>query len=283
METVVKNRYLILRRLVQLSLLSLYVMGNYAGWTILQGNLSNSLILGTVPMSDPFAILQIVLAGGVIAFNALIGALVVLLLYGLFVGRAFCAWVCPMNMVTDLANWLRKVLGIDEAERRIWLSRNIRYWILGLALLLSLFLAMPAFEYISPIAMLHRGIIFGMGVGWAAVLIVFFFDLFVHRNGFCGYICPLGGFYSLVTRLSLIRVKHEQEKCTLCMKCKEVCPEKEVLHMVGKRSEFVTMGECINCARCIEVCEDDALHFNIRTLSENTKENQDVKTQISSS
>lgn len=277
-----RNRFLILRRLVQLSLLFLYLMGNYAGWTVLQGNLSNSLILGTIPMSDPFAILQILLAGGIVAFNALIGALVVLLVYGMFVGRAFCAWICPMNMVTDLANWLRKVLQIDETERRIWMNRNIRYWILGLTLILSLMLALPAFEFISPIAMLHRGIIFGMGAGFAAVVIVFLFDLFVHRNGFCGYVCPLGGFYSLVTRFSLLRVKHDQEKCTLCMKCKEICPEKEVLHMVGKRSEFVTMGECINCGRCIEVCDDSALSFSIRTFVENKKEENDEKVPATS-
>lgn len=270
-----KNRFLILRRIMQLSLMFLYVMGNYAGWTVLQGNLSNSLILGTIPMSDPFAIVQILLAGGIVAFNALIGALVVLLVYGMFVGRAFCAWICPMNMVTDLANWLRKVLQIDETERRIWMNRNIRYWILGLSLALSLLFALPAFEFVSPIAMLHRGIIFGMGAGLAAVVIVFLFDLFVHRNGFCGYVCPLGGFYALATKFSLLRVKHDQEKCTLCMKCKEVCPEKEVLHMVGKRSEFVTMGECINCGRCIEVCDDSALKFSIRTFVEKQKEEND--------
>jgi ferredoxin-type protein NapH len=47
------------------------------------------------------------------------------------------------------------------------------------------------------------------------------------------------------------------------MKCKEVCHENQVLSMIGKDSIPVLSGECTNCARCIEVCEDDALNFSI--------------------
>jgi ferredoxin-type protein NapH len=36
--------------------------------------------------------------------------------------------------------------------------------------------------------------------------------------------------------------------------------------MVGKSSEQVLSGECTNCARCIEVCDDDALNFSLRDL-----------------
>jgi len=61
-----------------------------------------------------------------------------------------------------------------------------------------------------------------------------------------------------------MRVRHDSDKCTLCMECKAICPEKEVLHMVGKESAYVSMGECINCGRCIEVCNHDALNFSIR-------------------
>ena len=47
------------------------------------------------------------------------------------------------------------------------------------------------------------------------------------------------------------------------MKCKEICPENQVLYMVTKESIPVLSGECTNCARCIEVCDDDALNFSI--------------------
>jgi ferredoxin-type protein NapH len=77
--------------------------------------------------------------------------------------------------------------------------------------------------------MVHRGIIFGLGFGVAAIFVIFLFDLFVLKNGWCGHICPLGWILFACWKISLIRVKHEEEKCTLCMKCKDVCPESQVL------------------------------------------------------
>ena len=265
-------RYLILRRFVQIGILVLFFGANAWGWKILEGNLSSSLLLGTVPMSDPYAVLQMVIAGAVVASDLLIGVAVVTLFYFLIGGRAFCSWVCPINMVTDSANYLRRVFDIDRAQlERQPIKRSARYWILGISLIVSAFMGIAAFEFISPISMLHRGIVFGMGFGWAAISIIFVFDLFVLKNGWCGHICPLGGFYSLLGKFSFIRVHHLEENCTLCMKCKVVCPEKQVLHMIGKESLPVLSGECTNCARCIEVCDDDALKFSIRDMIQNKK------------
>jgi len=265
-------RYLILRRFTQIGLLVLFFGANAWGWKILEGNLSTSRIFDIIPMSDPYAALQMLAAGAVVATDILIGVAVVTLFYFLIGGRAFCSWVCPINMVTDSANYLRRVFDIDRAQlQKQPISRNARYWILVMGLIVSAFMGIAAFEFISPISMLHRGIVFGIGFGWAAVLIIFLFDLFVLKNGWCGHLCPLGGFYSLLGKFSFIRVHHIEENCTLCMKCKVVCPEKQVLHMIGKESLPVLSGECTNCARCIEVCDDDALEFSIRDLIQNKK------------
>lgn len=267
-----KFRFMLMRRIVQISLLVLYFGANAYGWTLLQGNLSASLLLESIPLADPYAVLQMVFAGAVVGATVLNGAIIILLVYGVIGGRMFCSWVCPVNMVTDTANWLRRKLGISQVQKRVYMSRSLRFWVLGLSLALSALMGVAAFELISPISMLHRGAVFGMGLGVGAVIVIFMFDLFVHEHGWCGYICPLGGFYSLVGKFSLIRVKHDAEKCTACMKCKEVCPEKEVLHMVAKSSESVLMGACTNCGRCTEVCDDDALNFSIRRFANKKKE-----------
>lgn len=272
MSTIWNNyRYLILRRTTQFGLLFLYFGANAWGWTILMGNLSSSLFLGIVPLSDPYALLQMVAAGAVLATDLLVGAFIVALFYLLIGGRAFCSWACPVNIVTDAAALLRRKLGVDAIAKKQPASRNMRYWVLALSLILSFAMGVTAFEFISPISMLHRGIVFGLGFGWAAMLIIFLLDLFVLKNGWCGHICPLGGFYSIVGKVSLIRVQHNEENCTLCMKCKVVCPEQQVLYMIGKESIPVLSGECTNCARCIEVCDDDALGFSIRGLAKNKK------------
>jgi len=265
-------KYLILRRVVQLGLLFLYFAGNYWGWTILQGDLSSSVLFKTVPLSDPFAILQMFAAGAIVGVNALIGALIIVLFYGIIGGRAFCSWVCPVNLVTDAAAWLRRKLLIDKIERKVWISRNIRYYMIVLALIVSAIAGLAAFEVVSPITILNRNVVFGIGTGLGLIAAIFLFDLFVVKNGWCGHICPLGGAYSIIGKYSLFRVKHNSETCTLCMKCKEVCPETQVLHMIGKKSITVNDIECTNCGRCIDVCDDDSLEFVIGKYIKDNKE-----------
>lgn len=264
-----KYRYLLARRTMQLGILFLYIAANIWGWKILEGNLSSSLLLQTIPLTDPYAVLQIFAAGAVVTVDMLIGAGILFIAYAAIGGRMFCSWVCPINIVTDTANWLRRRIGFSQVQKRVYMSRNLRYWILGLSLIISAVMGIAAFEMVSPISMLHRGLVFGMGFGFAAVLVIFLFDLLIHENGWCGYICPLGGFYSLISRFSLLEIKYDVDKCGQCMECKVVCPEKEVLHMVTHKSEGISMSECTKCARCIDVCEDDALEFGIRSYVNN--------------
>jgi ferredoxin-type protein NapH len=144
-----------------------------------------------------------------------------------------------------------------------------------MSLVISFIMGVAAFEIISPVAMTHRGLIFGMGFGWAAILSIFFFDLFILKNGWCGHICPIGGMYSLIGKYNLFRVKHDSDACTNCRKCIEVCPENQVLFMINKESLPVLGKECTNCARCIEVCDDDALFFHIRNyVQKDTKQGE---------
>jgi len=256
-----RYRYLTLRRITQISVLFLFLSGNALGWNVVRGNLSSARIVDTIPLSDPFAVLQNLSAGASIASDAVTGAVIVFLFYGILGGRVFCSWICPVNMVTDLANWIRKRIWPVNAPMSWNIGRGVRYWIMALSVILSAILGVAAFEWISPIGAMHRGIIYGFGLGWTFVLAVFLFDLFAVQNGFCGHICPLGGFYSLMGRFGILRIGYDRGRCTSCMKCLDICPESQVLHTVGKRSGPVLSGACINCGRCIEVCDDNALSF----------------------
>jgi len=265
-----KHRFLIMRRVSQISILGFYSAANVYGFKLLVGNLSSSLLMKNIPLADPFAVLQMLTAGALVGIDVIVGALIVGLFYTIVGGRAFCSWVCPINIVTDGANWLRRALYLEKVERKVWLGRGVRYWVIGLTLIMSLLSGVAAFEMVSPIGMAHRGIIFGMGMGYAALLSIFLFDLFAVKNGWCGHICPLGGFYALIGTLSLIRIKHNQEACTLCMKCKEICPEKQVPSIIVKESGAIVDGACTNCGRCVEVCDDHALSFGVRNYINNT-------------
>ena len=130
-----KYPYLILRRLVQLGILVLFLGSNYLGWKFLMGNYSSAIILEKLHISDPYAVLQILFTGFIVTTDALLGALIILVLYFIIGGRTFCSWVCPMNPVTDFAYWLRVKLNLND-NKKDFLSRNLRYWIFGMSLIL---------------------------------------------------------------------------------------------------------------------------------------------------
>ncbi|NOU58852.1 quinol dehydrogenase ferredoxin subunit NapH [Marinifilum sp. JC070] len=256
-------KFLLLRRIIQLSILFLFVGGNYFGWELLRGNYSSAIIADSLHLSDPYAVLQILVSGFLASSSVLFGALLIFLIYVLIGGRMFCSWICPMNIISDIAFRLRRILKI-ESDSKVSLSRNLRYYILALSLIVSAIFGLAAFEIISPISMLHRAIVFGSGAGWAIVAVVFLVDLFILKAGWCGHICPLGGFYSLVGKQAVIKVKHNKEKCTNCMDCFDVCVEEPVLSIVGKKSDYIRGGACTNCGRCIEVCKDDAMKYSLK-------------------
>lgn len=264
-------RYLLLRRLSQFGFLLLFFGTAHWGWQLaknvplLTGNLSASEFIALIPMADPFAVLQILLTGHMLQQEVLLGAGIVLGFYMLVGGRVYCAWVCPVNAVTDLAGWLRNRLQIPAL---FILNRITRYFVLVAALVLSAITGVAAFEWVSPISMMHREIIFGLGLGFIALLAIFLFDLLILKHGWCGHLCPLGGFWSVVGRhTAQIRVRFDKDSCTHCGDCAKICPEPQVLNL--KRLEevgYVFSGECSNCGRCTPVCPEGSLRFDLRPL-----------------
>ena len=273
MTKLLKYRYLILRRIVQFTILLLYFGANAYGWKILVGNLSLSKIFNTIPLTDPYAFLQMLFAGAVISTDMIIGVIIVVLFYGIIGGRAYCSWVCPVNLITDLAAWVRRKTHHEKDNLvNAMKIKKFRYAFLIVMLIFSAIVGAAAFEFISPIGIFTRGIAFGMGFGWTWLLVIFIFDAFVLKNGWCGHICPVGAMYSIIGAKNLIRVFHNKENCTNCGNCLTICPENQVLSpVINKRSDFITGIECTNCGRCIEVCEDNALKFSIRNFIKGEK------------
>jgi ferredoxin-type protein NapH len=172
--------------------------------------------------------------------------------------------VCPVNLVTDAASWLRCRLRVPDY---FTVSRSVRYWSLALALVLSTLAGVAAFEWVSPISMLHREVIFGVGLGLLAIVGVFLFDLLVLRHGWCGHLCPLGAFYSPVGKLAQLRVRFDDPSCTRCGECARICPEPHVLNFrKAAENGLVASGDCTNCGRCITICPEDSLSFDLRPL-----------------
>jgi ferredoxin-type protein NapH len=261
------HKWLLLRRASQLSILGLFLLGPLTGVWIVKGNLSASMTLDFLPLTDPMLLLQAILAGHWPELTGLVGALIVIAFYAVVGGRVFCSWVCPVNMVTDSAAWLRRRLDVRGSGR---FTRSLRYWILGLALVLALSTGVIVWEYINPVSMLHRGIIFGIGLAWVILLGVFLFDLLIARQGWCGHLCPVGAFYGLLGARSLVRVSApKRARCDDCMDCFYVCPEPQVIKPALKGAAqgigpVILDINCTNCGRCIDVCSKEVFRFATR-------------------
>jgi ferredoxin-type protein NapH len=262
------SKWLILRRITQFGILTLFLLGPLAGIWIVKGNLNYSYTLDFLPLTDPFVALQSLFAGHLPETLGVLGVVIVVLFYMLLGGRVYCSWVCPINVVTDTAGWLRDRLGIKGS---VHMSRQTRYWILAMTLIGSAMTGVVLWELINPISMLHRGLIFGLGTAWTIVLVIFMFDLFVMSRGWCGRLCPVGAFYEQIGRWSPVRIRAaKRSACDDCMDCFQVCPEPQVIRPALKGEgkgigPVILSPSCTNCGRCIDVCAKDVFSFGLRS------------------
>ena len=261
-----RHQWLLLRRLSQLTVLLLFLAGPWFGVWIMKGNLSASLLLDTVPLTDPFVTLQLLAARHWPEATAITGVLILLAFYLLAGGRVFCSWVCPVNMLTDAAAWLRRRLGIKTGRVP---DANTRYWLLGGLLLASCASGALVWEWVNPVSLLHRALIFGLAWSCLVLVGIFFYDLLIANHGWCARLCPMGAFYSLLGRTALLRVSAaKRSACDDCMDCFNVCPEVHVirpaLKAVGQEHPLILSGDCTNCGRCIDVCDLDVFKMTHR-------------------
>ncbi|MDT1062512.1 quinol dehydrogenase ferredoxin subunit NapH [Paracoccus sp. CPCC 101403] len=258
------HKWWLLRRLCQVSVLGLFMLGPLAGIWIARGNFGASRIGGVVTLADPYILLQGLFGGTSPAMPVVTGAIIVALGYLLAGGRAYCGWVCPVNVVTDAAFWLREKTGLTRDRK---LDRRTRLAVLVGTLLASAVTGTVAWEFVNPVSLLQRAFITGIGMGWMVILAVFLLDLFVSRRAWCSHLCPVGAFYGVIGRVSVLRVSAaRRDACTDCGACFNICPEPHVIvpALKGKGSPLILSGDCQNCGNCIDSCPVDVFHMSGR-------------------
>lgn len=263
-----RQRWLLARRGVQIGLLLAFMAGPWWGVHLASGTLASSEWFGLLRLTDPFVLLQSVAAGHRPERAAVLGALLVAALFGLLAGRLYCSWVCPINLVTDLAARLRRWIGLG-GRPGLAIDRRTRHVILVLALVSSAAFGTVAWELVNPITLVQRALVFGLAAsGVIAAAAIFLFDLLVSRGGWCGHLCPVGAFYGWLGRRGRLRVVAARAgACTQCGDCYRVCPEPHVIVPVLRPGDpawslAVTHQDCLRCGRCLDVC--DAQVFVLR-------------------
>ncbi len=158
--------------------------------------------------------------------------LLLALFLGMSFGRLFCGWLCPLSAIFGFLEPLSK--------RRRWHGRwwyRLKY----LTLLITVVLVYYAATSGLPVPMWAIAYA-GLGLlGGLVVLEV------VYPRLFCTSLCPVGGFFSALGKLSAFRL-HVDEECTACGRCNEVCEMN--VDICGRRR----LNECSMCLACIEEC-----------------------------
>ncbi len=260
-----KNKWLILRRITQSAILIAFLIGPWFGIWWVKGNLASNVWFNTLPLTDPLLAIQSFLALETINNAAVLGAALVTSFYCLVGGRVFCSWVCPVNIITDIAFKCRQYLNIRGT---LTLKPSNRIWLLLTTLTLASFSGTLVWELINPVTIIHRAFIFGFGLTWILVISIFLFDTFISRRGWCSHLCPVGFFYSLIGNFSIIRISaHAREDCSNCGDCFTSCPEPQVIKpalSINSETRLILAGDCTNCGRCIDVCPDNVFRFQNR-------------------
>ncbi|MEE8311851.1 MAG: 4Fe-4S binding protein [Candidatus Binatia bacterium] len=230
--------------------------------------------IGRLSMTDPLAVAEAVVATRRVPW-VLVAGLLVPLAVTLLLGRVFCSWICPMGLLLEMSDKLRRVLRFLELHpRNLLAARSTKYVLLATGLLLAFLLSMPVLGYVYPPAILSRelhDLVFNVfdraelgrfgvslqGLSWMMLIIVVIVvvEVTVSRRWWCRYVCPGGALYSLIGHARPVRVKLYSKECTQCALCVAVCP-------MGLNPMYDQMGtECDNCGVCISACDDDALGY----------------------
>jgi len=229
------------------------------GATFFQGNLAAADLLG-LPLADPLAFLQALIGGRVFVLSYLGSALLVTVFYFVLGGRSFCGWICPVGLVTELGDMLRRRLGSGAATLPLKTNR----WSLCLVLTVVALTGIPLFEIVSPIGIVSRAIAFAAYLPLLVVAAILLVEIAVARRIWCRSLCPLGGFYSALARFSPLRIAFTAERCTHCGDCLEACPVEEVLApSLEKGARQVLDGDCSRCLACIDSCPAKALAISL--------------------
>ncbi len=259
------------RKLIQVICAILYNC-NFTGFakgTIYQGNLKGVCVPGLNCYSCPGAIgscplgsLQTALLSSKYRFPYYI--LGMLLLFGVLLGRVVCGYLCPFGLMQELLYKIpSKKMKKNRWTRRLsWLKYII---LIVFVVAIPIVFLVPGFcKYICPAGTLEGGVflvsaderlqaLLGGLFSWKMLILILVIGtaIFIFRS-FCRFICPLGAFYAMFHKVSVVGMKVDTHKCNGCNACVAHC--KMDVKKVGD-------AECIHCGECKGVCSQCAISF----------------------
>jgi len=197
----------------------------------------------------------------------------------LILGRIFCGWICALGTLQDIFGRIGMKIFKKRYNISKVLDKPLRYmkyvvligiiyftWKTGQLIINSL----DPFVAYSHISVGLEELLKEYAVGFGILVVMLLSSLFYDRL-FCRYFCPLGAYYAIVGRFSLLKIKREVSTCIDCRKCDRRCPAALEISSVkgGDKS-----GECISCMNCIEACPTKKKSLEVSIVSKKLTANR---------
>ncbi len=188
-------------------------------------------------------------------------------LSSLFLGRAWCGWVCPGGGMQEIVEPLnRKAVNPRKTDWIKWLI-----WIPWITIIVWSVIQAGGYNSINFLHLTESGIsidepmkyiMYYMVVGIFLALAIIF-----GRRAGCHTICWMAPFMIIGRWIRnrfawpSLRLVSDASVCSDCQTCTRNCPMSlDVNGMV--KTQKMEHSECILCGTCVDNCSKDAIHFS---------------------
>jgi ferredoxin-type protein NapH len=223
-----------------------------------------------VPLADPLAMLQAAVGSFSVTAVMITGAGLVLLAAALL-GPAFCGWLCPFGLLSELVQCLRnKKSGVSGSAkssgavffRPVLLKSGLVA--AGLLLILTA-LPLPVLTQLSMPAWITRfwqHAILLREILWPALWLVpavLLAEFVLGGRFWCRYLCPQSLLISLAGLAGLalpkrLQVRFTPKACN-CPASDRACLAACSLNLNPRKPVAAQMAQCVNCGDCVEACK----------------------------
>jgi len=93
----------------------------------------------------------------------------------------------------------------------------------------------------------------------AAFLLLIGFLAFKYGRLYCNTVCPVGTFLGFLSKISLFRIRFDEEKCTRCGRCAMACKSS----CIDFLNKHIDASRCVNCFNCIETCSEKSISYGL--------------------
>jgi len=170
--------------------------------------------------------------------------------------RSFCGQICPLGALQGIFGAIggklfrrRPVMpaALDRPAR--WLKYGILAFFVvwtwqAAALVMRPYDPWAAYAHLTSAEVMTE---FGIGV---AILGISLAGSLVYERFFCKYLCPMGAFLGIFSKLSFLNIRRDADTCINCGLCDKACP----MNLDVATVDTMDSSECISCNECVNTC-----------------------------